>query len=218
VLNLKRAVGRPQNWNRYAYAMGNPLKYVDPTGQDISLRIRFADSITEEERRTIIAAVKAWYEREGAGTAHVFDAATGKHGGNFFSRLFGPNSKGYQTISVSGGTSAKHDPGTVYAGNFRGLPSGQFANAVSNSILHETAAHLFGVTPVNVGDTFVFARNLGWIRTEAISSRVGTVADSHAFGDPRTRANVTDGPIPVHREDAASILRELGAYQVEPPE
>ena len=41
---------RPQSWNRYAYALNNPLKWVDPTGETVSL----AD-LTDEERKQLLA-------------------------------------------------------------------------------------------------------------------------------------------------------------------
>ncbi|HVF58782.1 MAG TPA: RHS repeat-associated core domain-containing protein [Thermoanaerobaculia bacterium] len=215
VLNIKRAMKRPQNWNRYAYALGNPMKYVDPAGEDISLRISFATSITENERTRIIAQVRAWYERQKVGKVYVFDAARGQHGGNFFSRLF---NKAYADIKVSGEASRQHTPGTVYAGSFRHLPADQFARAVSNSILHETAAHQFAVTPVNWGDISMFDRGSGYRFNDAVTSRYGTVADSGAYADPETRGKVTGGPIPVHPEDAARMELELGPIQVEPPD
>ena len=33
VMDVRGTVRRPQAWNRYTYAINNPLKYVDPTGQ-----------------------------------------------------------------------------------------------------------------------------------------------------------------------------------------
>lgn len=34
VLNPKRALKKPRNWNRYGYGLGSPMKYVDPNGED----------------------------------------------------------------------------------------------------------------------------------------------------------------------------------------
>jgi len=36
-LTIRRAIRRPQLWNRYGYGLGNPLKYVDPTGETFVL-------------------------------------------------------------------------------------------------------------------------------------------------------------------------------------
>jgi RHS repeat-associated protein len=33
IVNVRRSSRRPQSWNRYSYALDNPLKYVDPTGR-----------------------------------------------------------------------------------------------------------------------------------------------------------------------------------------
>lgn len=43
--------GDPQSWNRYTYALNNPLKYVDPEGMEPVFR-DYKD-LTEDERRIL---------------------------------------------------------------------------------------------------------------------------------------------------------------------
>jgi hypothetical protein len=50
VVQLDRAAARPQLWNRYSYALNNPLAFVDPTGRIVNLA-----SMTAEDRQTLIA-------------------------------------------------------------------------------------------------------------------------------------------------------------------
>lgn len=44
----------PQLWNRYSYALGNPLAYVDPTGAVVNLA-----SMSDEERKALMAQMSA---------------------------------------------------------------------------------------------------------------------------------------------------------------
>jgi hypothetical protein len=33
-LDIERSIQQPQKWNRYAYVINNPMKYIDPNGRD----------------------------------------------------------------------------------------------------------------------------------------------------------------------------------------
>lgn len=50
---LVRYLIQPQQWNQYPYAINNPLKYTDPTGEIIEL------TGTEEEQKAALARIRA---------------------------------------------------------------------------------------------------------------------------------------------------------------
>ncbi len=55
---MRRYLRQPQHWNRYVYALNNPLKYLDPDGMDpitVNLNIIYDQNsnYTEEEKKRI---------------------------------------------------------------------------------------------------------------------------------------------------------------------
>lgn len=72
VLQVKRAMKMPQLWNRYSYAVGNPLKFIDPTGETINLVFDFSDTDLDIRQRILIArGIKARFVNAGVKDVRV---------------------------------------------------------------------------------------------------------------------------------------------------
>lgn len=54
VMDIESAMANPQMWNRYAYALNNPMVYVDPSGALVSLA-----GLTSQERNDLLLSLNA---------------------------------------------------------------------------------------------------------------------------------------------------------------
>lgn len=73
----------PQRWNRYAYVRNNPLKYIDPNGEDLVIYYSLSSDVSDEDRKwfennkqAILSAIRAKFERAGVKNVSLRDHST----------------------------------------------------------------------------------------------------------------------------------------------
>jgi RHS repeat-associated protein len=79
-------ISQPQHWNRYAYAINNPLKYVDPLGEAIEL------TGTEEERKKQLKELQQAVGKRASAYLYENKGADGKYYVGIYKN--GPTGKG----------------------------------------------------------------------------------------------------------------------------
>jgi RHS repeat-associated protein len=73
----------PQTWNRYAYVRNNPLKYIDPNGEDLVIYYSLGSDVSDADREwfnknkaAILGAIQAKYEKAGVKNVSLRDQST----------------------------------------------------------------------------------------------------------------------------------------------
>jgi RHS repeat-associated protein len=72
----------PQRWNRYSYVRNNPLRYVDPNGEDLIIYTFYDKDLTEAQRKylqanmaTIQATIKGKFTKAGVNNVEFRDGS-----------------------------------------------------------------------------------------------------------------------------------------------
>jgi hypothetical protein len=83
-------LSQPQQWNRYSYAINNPLLYVDPTGEAIRL------SGDKDEREAQLQALREAVGAEAAKYLYVNQGTNADGSANYYVGIYekGPNGNG----------------------------------------------------------------------------------------------------------------------------
>jgi RHS repeat-associated protein len=73
----------PQRWNRYAYVRNNPLKYIDPKGEDLTVYWSLGNDLSPEDlewfkknKQAVLDAIRAKYEKAGVKNVNIRELST----------------------------------------------------------------------------------------------------------------------------------------------
>jgi hypothetical protein len=63
----------PQRWNRYGYAIGNPLKFFDPNGEDLKLVFDFRDlGLSDRQQTRVTVGIRQRFTNAGVRNVQIF--------------------------------------------------------------------------------------------------------------------------------------------------
>lgn len=197
----------------YGYVANNPLKFVDPNGEDIDIVVSFRGNFTDEEKKKILAAVKDYLSNLDVGNVSIRDSGTkDTRSWKQFAKDLQPGNTGYFKIDADLNIKGTSTPSLFKAGDLdrlRKTNPESFVAKVADGILHEVLAHQLSVG--NQFDTLIFGAHApGSFADKAqktdpyFQTRQGTLMDHAAW-----RTGDFTSIRPLYKDDQTKIEERL---------
>jgi len=174
----------------YAYTINNPLKYVDPNGEDIELVIFFQGQFSDEEKKKILEKLKGYLSGLDIGDVVV------RQGGEEDKRTLtqkvkdwfsGPPDFATMTFTDEQAPLNKHIPDQVFSSTFSQYRADTetFAAANADAALHEILAHQLRLGENPNLQQFDLLGTYASPNDPYFGPRRGTLFDSNANANPK---------------------------------